>query len=116
MENLTLSDIELFCKHIGMTEADTSNLLPGEQVEHLESKDYEHFFQLLCRRSVPYAKLLADRDELLSALKCANSLLAELSFTDWIPKTSAPNIDIRQRIRATHFKASDAITKAEGQS
>ena len=59
-------------------------------------------------------KLKDQRRELLEALKRANGVLAELTFSDWIPKKDAPSINIRQRINASHVIASSSIAKAEG--
>lgn len=52
--------------------------------------------------------------ELLEALHRANSLLAELSFSSWIPGSEAASADMRQRILNTHRYVFDAITKVEG--
>lgn len=54
------------------------------------------------------------KTELLEALHRANSLLAELSFSSWIPGSDAASVDMRQRILNTHRSVFDAITKVEG--
>lgn len=60
------------------------------------------------------AQLIASAPELLEALKRANTLLAELTFSEWIPKTDAASTDIRQRINAAHVIASSSIARATG--
>lgn len=49
----------------------------------------------------------------LEALKRANTILAELTFSEFIPKKDAASIDMRQRINAAHVIASSSIAKAE---
>lgn len=58
-------------------------------------------------------KLKEINAELLEALDRANSLLAELTFTDWINGDDHPSMDIRQRIRNAHIKTAAAIAKCE---
>jgi hypothetical protein len=60
------------------------------------------------------ALLVAAAPELLAALERANTLLAELNFSEWIPKNDTASIDIRQRINAAHVIASSSIAKATG--
>ncbi len=69
----------------------------------------------LVNMSQEIIKLKDEKRELLAALKRANTLLAELTYSEWIPKKDAPSIDIRQRINASHVIASSAIAKAEGE-
>jgi len=59
--------------------------------------------------------LREQRDELLAALHRANSLLAELSFSSWIPGSDAASVDMRQRILNTHQSVFTAIAKVEGE-
>lgn len=60
------------------------------------------------------ARLIAAAPDLLAALERANSILAELTFSEWIPKKDSPSIDIRNRINAAHVIASSSIAKAGG--
>jgi hypothetical protein len=69
----------------------------------------------LVNMSQEIIKLKDQRRDVLAALKRANTLLAELTHSEWIPKKDALSIDIRQRINASHVIASSAIAKAEGE-
>jgi hypothetical protein len=63
-----------------------------------------------------YECLLRVNAELLEAMKRSNTLLAELTFSEWIPKSDSASIDIRQRINAAHVIASSALAKATGET
>lgn len=52
------------------------------------------------------AKLAA----LEQALERANTILAELSFSAWIPGNDCPSKDIKQRIKVAHEHAYAALT------
>lgn len=56
-------------------------------------------------------QIIAQRDTLLAALRRTNTLLAELNFSEWIPRTDPASIDIRQRIEAAHEIAYAALAK-----
>jgi hypothetical protein len=63
-----------------------------------------------------YECLLRVNAELVEAMKRSNTLLAELTFSEWIPKFDSASIDIRQRINAAHVIASSALAKATGET
>jgi hypothetical protein len=60
--------------------------------------------------------LLRVNAELVEAMKRSNTLLAELTFSEWIPKSDSASIEIRQRINAAHVIASSALAKTTGET
>lgn len=51
-------------------------------------------------------------NDMLVELKRVNSLLAELTFSEWIPKNDAASLDINQRIKSAHQRVSSFIYRS----